>query len=441
VAVAMVFAIVLILCLPRKYVIALLFLAGFTIPAGQVLVLAGLHFTVYRILILAGLARWVTSRLTPPRGGFAGGFNDLDRVFTLWALLTFITFSLQWMETQALIKSLGTLLDSLGGYLVLRFFIRDKEDVRRTIKVFAVIATVLALCMINEQITRQNIFGLLGSVPIASADRAGGVRSQGTFAVYITAGVFGATLLPLFAWLWSDAKFKVAALGGMVGATVMTITSNSSTPLLAYAAGIVGLCFWPLRRHMRAVRWALVSSLIALHLVMKAPVWALIARIDLTGSSSGWHRYYLVDSCIRHFSDWWLLGYKNYNDWGWDMWDLSNQYVGCALTGGLVTLLLFIGIISRSFGRLGTARKLAEGDPKHQWFLWCLCAALLSHVVAYFGISYFDQMQVAWYALLATISAALPDATRSPAPQVQEAIASNYEPHAAMNWEMLETNH
>ena len=138
---------------------------------------------------------------------------------------------------------------------------------------------------------------------------------------------------------------------------------------------------------------------------MKAPVWALIGRIDLTGSSSGFHRYMLIDNCIRHFSDWWLIGTKDYNEWGWDMWDLSDQYVAYAVTGGLATLVFFIATISYSFRNLGIARKYA-GDKKSEWLLWCLGAALFAHVMGYFGIGYFDQMQVAWFALLAMISAA-----------------------------------
>jgi hypothetical protein len=158
---------------------------------------------------------------------------------------------------------------------------------------------------------------------------------------------------------------------------------------------------------MRVFRWTLVLLLLGFHLAMKAPVWALIARIDLTGSSSSYHRFMLIDGCIRHFADWWFLGYKNYDQWGWDMWDLSNQYVFFALTGGLVTLLLFIALISSSFSQLGKARRAVQGDSQREWFLWCLCAALVSHVVAYFGVTYFDQMQASWYALLAIISAAV----------------------------------
>jgi hypothetical protein len=344
------------------------------------------------------------------------------------------------METQALIKSLGNLLDTLGGYFVLRFLLQDREDIQRAIKVLAVIAMILAACMTNEQLTHKNIFGLLGGSSPEVVIRDGKIRSWGSFEVYITAGVFGATLLPLFIWLWSDAKSRIIGLLGMLGATIITLTSNSSTPLLAYAASIVGLLFWPLRKHMRVFRWGLVLILVALHLAMKAPVWALIARVDLTGSSSGYHRYMLVDQCIRHFSDWWLIGVKNYNDWGFDMWDLSNQYVACAVTGGLATVVTLILVISRSFGQLGTARRLADGDPKREWFLWCLGAALISHVVAYFGIGYFDQMQVAWYALLAIICVAVSEAIHSPVSPAQQTLVSNHQGEGSVNWGLLGTN-
>ena len=153
----------------------------------------------------------------------------------------------------------------------------------------------------------------------------------------------------------------------------------------------------------------------ALHLVMKAPVWSLIARVDLTGSSSGYHRYKLVDNCIRHFSDWWLLGYKYYNDWGWDMWDLCNQFVVVALTGGLVTLVFYIAIFSRSFGAIGTARKQVNGDRGQEWFLWCLGLDLFANVVAHFGINYMAQMMMSLFPLLACISVATFEARQATA--------------------------
>ncbi len=126
----------------------------------------------------------------------------------------------------------------------------------------------------------------------------------------------------------------------------------------------------------------------------------------------------LIDNFIRHFGDWWLLGTRNNGSWGWEMWDTSNQYVAYGLSGGLLTLILFISIIAKGFASLGTARKVTEGNPSEEWFLWCLGATLFSHVVVFFGIGYFDQVQFAWFALLAIISAAVSEATSSPVPQV-----------------------
>src|ERR1035438_4426749 len=150
---------------------------------------------------------------------------------------------------------------------------------------------------------------------------------MGAFQHSITAGVFGATLLPLFLLLWKNGKAKLMAAVGLLGCTVMTICSNSSTPLLGWAAGVGVICLWPVRKQMRVVRRGLAVTLVVLHLVMKAPVWFLIARIDLTGGSSGYHRAELVDNFIRHFTEWWLIGTDNAGNWGWDLWDQQNQYV------------------------------------------------------------------------------------------------------------------
>ena len=214
VAIALLAAVTLIFLLPRKYVLVPLLWTAILVPFGQVVVLGGVHFTVYRILVLFGLMRLATTKLPPGMNRLAGGFNAIDYAFALWAVLLFIIFSVEWMETQALVRSVGSLLDALGGYLVLRFLIQDREDVQRAIKVFAVVAMVLAVCMTNEQLTHTNVFGLLGGIPVGVAVREGQARSTGPFEVYITAGVFGATLLPLFIWLWKGGAVQGACLFG-----------------------------------------------------------------------------------------------------------------------------------------------------------------------------------------------------------------------------------
>ncbi len=183
VAVWLLIAIVLILTLPRKKVIVPFLLAFFTIPVGQVVLVGGLHFTALRILILAGLARRLTVGGSSSGGKFAGGFNAVDRVVVLWTVSALTVFSLQWMEMAALIKNLGDFVDTLGGYLVVRFLIPDGEAIRRTIKVLAVICAIQGVCMINEQITHMNVFGLLGGIPIGVTVRDGNIRSRERWAV------------------------------------------------------------------------------------------------------------------------------------------------------------------------------------------------------------------------------------------------------------------
>lgn len=404
VAVWMLIAIVLILTRPREKTITPFLLAFFTIPIGQVVLIGGVHFTALRILILAGLARMVLSG-SSSGGRFAGKFGAVDRATVLWTVSALIIVSIQWMDSQALIKNLGDFLDALGGYLVVRFLISNGETIRRTVKVLAAICVIQGGCMISEQITHFNVFGVLGGIPIDVAVRDGQIRSQGVMGC-ISAGVFAGILIPLFIWLWTERKSQLTACAGLAGAAAMAITSNSSTSLMACAGSLVGLGFWPLRKQMRAIRWGIVVTLVGLHMVMHGPVWSLIARVDLTGSSSSYHRYYLVDNLIRHFSDWWLIGYRYYNNWGWDMWDTCNQFVAVALTGGLLTLVFYIMIFKRSFAAIGNARKQVSGDPRQEWFLWCLGSALFASIVAAFGINYMAQLLMLLFPLLSCVSVA-----------------------------------
>jgi hypothetical protein len=405
VVVVMALAFLMICILPRKYIIAPALCVIFLIPQGQVIVLAGLHLFPVRLIALFGCVRMSFTKLTSNVTLFAGGVNWIDRAFLFWAAARAISLSLLWMEPAALINSAGFVWSACGMYFLLRFLIQNDHDIERAIKIFAIVAAINAIGMLNEQFRHQNVFGLLGGQIIVPIFRDGRFRSTGVFAHPLLAGSFGATLLPLFLWLWTNKTAKIFAVVGVISSLVMVWTSASSTPILACLGIMLGMCFWPLRENMRAVRWAIVLTLVVLHLVMKAPVWYLLARVDMTGSSSGYHRATLIDTFVQHFSDWWLLGTKEAGSWGFDMWDTSNQFVAEGEKGGILAFGSFIVIIARSFAQIGRTRALLDADSKREWSLWLLGVALVAHLMAYFGVSYFDMTQVAWFALLAIISA------------------------------------
>jgi hypothetical protein len=338
-----------------------------------------------------------------------GGINRIDVAFILLTVTSAVSGILLFQQGAAAFYQLGNLYTDFGVYFLIRFLIRDDSDVVTTIHVLAFITAAIAGIMIYELTTGHNPYALLGGANAQGyatlMERDGKLRAIGCFSHPILAGTFGAVLVPVFVALWWKAKKhrKIAALG-IVSSTVMTLACNSSTPVLGYAAGVLALCLWPVRRSMRVIRWGIAATIVGLHLVMKAPVWHLIARIDITGGSSSWHRFMLVDQCIRHFGDWWLVGVKDTSVWGWDMWDTANQYVGTCDNSGLLPFLLFLAILVYGFKYLGKARRAAGKDRTRALFIWGLGAALFANVVAFLGISYFDQTIVAWYGLLALIS-------------------------------------
>jgi len=421
----MLIAIVLIFALPRKYIIVPFLVMAFLVPLSQQIVLGGVHVLVLRIVTLAGLTRMLFGK----QRVLAGGWNSMDTVFLLWALFRMTAFILLNRDMGAVVNQVGFLWDSLGAFFVLRFLIRDDDDIQRLIKVLSVIAGVVAICMLNEHFRQVNVFGILGGVRTVPEIRDGSVRAQGPFAHALLAGTFGGILVPLFVALWITSKSKVLAAVGLVSSTVITFMSASSTPILAYVASVVGLCFWPIRRRMRLVRWAVVMALVGLNMVMKAPVWFLIAHIDVVGGSSADHRAHLVDLFIRNIGDWWLIGTNNAASWGWDMWDTCNQYVQEGESGGLATFLCFVALIVLSFKKIGRGRKAARGSSEREWFFWCLGAAMFANVTAFFGITYFDQTSVMWYALLAVIAAATLRKSRElPKPRGEEMPLAQTEP-------------
>jgi len=270
-------------------------------------------------------------------------------------------------------------------------------------RALAAITIVIAGCMVFEKVHQVNLFGVLGGVRAVPEVRGGTVRAQGPFQHELLAGTFGATLFALFFLLWKSGKSQILGIVAMVASTVIVAVSASSTAILAYGAALIGICAWPLRKHMRTVRWGIVAGIVGLSLVMKAPVWFIIQHLDVVGGSSGYHRAMLVNDFIVHFPDWWLMGTSENGRWGTNMWDLCNQYVSEGQLGGLATFICFIAMICMAFSKIGIARKAVEGDRGKEWYFWLLGAALFSHTIAFFGISYFDQTRVSWFALLAMV--------------------------------------
>ena len=394
---------VLMFLLPRKYVVIPLFLGLLIFPFGQNVYIAGVHLYATRILISFGLVRMVLAKFSSQDKIVPGGLGILDKLFLVWAIFRVVAVFLLYRQWGPMPNQFSFLWGALGGYFLFRWLIRDTDDVVRLLKVFAVVAVVAASGMLIERIFRFNLFGILGGVRSFPEVRNGRVRATGMFQHALLAGAFGPLMFPLFLWLWKRGKSFLFGIAGATSCVFMVLAASTSTNLMALIGGILAIFMWPIRGWMRFVRWGIVIGMLGLQLVMKAPVWFVLQYVDLTGGSSGWERANLIDNFLRHIGSWWLYGTHDNVNWGWDMWDIANQFVAEGEGGGLICLLVFIAMIVVCFRRLAAARKSVAADKKEEWLFWLFDAALFAQIMVYFGVSYYDQMAFVWYSLLVMI--------------------------------------
>lgn len=393
-------AIFLVLWLPRRYVLVPVLAAGILLPFGITIVAAGLHFQALRLLLAAAWLRFAARRdIKFPR------MNVIDKVFLLWAVSNAITFCILWGTLGAVTNRLGFLWTTLGSYFLVRLLIRDKADVILCIKVLAGLVILLAPTMEIEHITRRNLFSILGAAEFSDV-RGGAIRARGPFAHAIIAGTTAAMLMPIFVGLWWQGKRNRVMAGlGIVGGITMAVASASSTPIMTCGAGVLALMLWPMRQRLRIFRWTAVLGIVALSFIMKAPVWFLVARVGGSMGGSGYHRAMLIDNFIHHFGEWWLVGTQNNAAWGFDMWDVDNAYVAAGIGGGLITFVLFLALLVYAFKRVGKSRWLLRKSRPDERLVWAIGASLFANAVGFFGIVYFDQSILAWYCVLAMVSA------------------------------------
>lgn len=396
----------LLLVLPRRYAIAPILMMCCYMTMGQSVVVVGCHFTMIRVMMLFGWTRVIL------HGEIRRiGLNQLDTFILWWTAVSFVAYVALWRSGDAVIYKLGEAYNVIGFYFLFRMLLRSLDDVVDVFRMLAVLIVPLAGFMLLEKSTGRNLFAVFGGVSEVTAVRDGVLRCTGPFAHPILAGTFGATVFPFFVCLWATGRTgKLIATGGAVSSSIIAITSGSSGPVLALMAGVLALLLWRMRANMRQLRIGLSLGVVCMHFLMKAPVWFLLARVDVFSGSTGYHRAILIDSAIRSLDDWWLAGTKSTASWADEemgLFDVTNQYLHEGSEGGLFSMLLFIWVIVCGFRLVGlTWRAMAEaGEPERsQFFVWGLGAALFAHVVSYISVSYFDQNFVNWYLLLAMIA-------------------------------------
>lgn len=390
--------------LPRCYAALPLLIAACHFQNVPVVSL-GANFDTAKLIILAGLIRAGRERLL--RFSWQ---RPLDRFVVLWAGWMLVSgFAHNPPDHNPITIRLSQMYGVVGTYLYARAFLRSPEDYHTYLKCLVAVIAPLALLTLFEKFAQSNLYGLLGSGSNVVTIRSGRVRAAGPFSHPILLGTFAATASVLFWPLYRPARQW--ALVGLVSCVVIVFSSASSGPIVTMASAMMGMALWHWRTSVGKIRTAVILTFLLLHLAMQAPVWYLMARIDLAGGSTGWHRAELITAAVNHFGEWWLTGTDYTRHWipygiDWSAYhtDITNHYISMGVTGGLLLMLLFIGIMFKAFQMLGRrmAQLRREKNPL-EFTLWSVGAALFAHCFTFLSISYFDQSSVTHMLLVGAV--------------------------------------
>lgn len=386
------------LLLPRRHSTLPLVLLLCFVPSGQRVIAFTLDLSFLRILIVAIWIRTLLrSELRPIR------WNWLDRWLLLWAAAVVITGTLQQGTAAVFINRAGYALDAWMVYLWIRQHVRSHADTAAIAGQFMACSPLVLALLMHEHAAGRNALHVFGGVPEITDLRDGRLRCQGAFAHPIVAGCFFACLIPLYAICGIvRGNWVTIVLACLTAVAIIGLTA-SSTPAAALVFAAFGAgCFW-IRHSLGYLRWLALLAFTGLHFLRTQPVWHLLARVDLAGGSTGWHRYHLIDEFLHRVPEWWWLGVPQTGHWGLGLHDVTDQYVAEAVGGGFVRLTLFAAVLVTAFRAIGQSMRTEGAPPWMRRATWALGTALFVHAMNFLAISYFEQIVVLWHLTLGIV--------------------------------------
>jgi hypothetical protein len=390
------------LVVPRRWAPLPFIMAACYVSISQAIEVGPLTFTAIRILVAVGVLRVIL------RGErLVGGMNGLDWWIVAWAVWACLSV---FRGTGELVTRLGLVYNAAGIYFLLRVFCSSIEDVIGLCRATAVLLIPVALDMVYELSGSPSLFYVFEGHPNSIYHRDGRIRAYGPFAHPILAGTIGAVCLPLMVAMWKHRR--KTSLVGIIACTAMVISSASSGPIFSAASSLAALAMWRHRFSMQTVRRLAVVAYILLAIAMKAPVYYLIARIDVIGGSTGYHRALLIDAALTHINEWWLAGTDYTRHWAPSPGaspqhtDITNHYISMGVLGGLPLVFLFIGGLAKAFSIVGHRLRETGITRQSEFMLWALGSALFAHMATFLSVSYFDQSFVFLYVTMAAIGSA-----------------------------------
>lgn len=394
---------------PRRWA-ALGMVAGVLyLTQAQWVEVLSLRLTAMRFLELAGFGRVMA------HGEFSfSRLNGVDRTFLLLYSYSAIVYALRATEGQAYI--IGLSVDACLCYFTFRGLIGDMEDFRWFLRAFLVLLAPYVALVLVESFTLRNPFWIMSGLSLDPWMRGGRVRCTGSFRYASLLGTLGGSFTILYIGLVLAETESILGWIGVVLSLIIVWAANSGGPASFVGVGVLGWLMWRVRTRMQAVRWGIVLGIVLAALLMKAPIWYLLARASALTGGDGWHRAYLIDVSYRNIGKWWFAGMPVEDTSTWFPYtilstgaaDLTNAFISFGINAGLGAVVLFVFLFVRAFSSLGKALATVRSDSTRnhatEVMLWGLGVMLAAHIVNLMGVIYFDHFYVFWFMQLAVVS-------------------------------------
>ena len=290
----------------------------------------------------------------------------------------------------------------------------DFEDLETSVRTLAWLSIPVASLMLVEKLTGHNYFSIFGGVPEITSIREGHLRCQGGVSASHSRRDIRGNPDPSFHRPLALSPALPANRAGCNGQCVRHRRHGFVQRGLdgldgqhcrygvmemegAHAVGSMGCCCG-CSHHGHGDECA--------GLVLVRPAQQHYRR-------HGWFRSFLIDQTIAHFKEWWLFGTTYTAHWAPagevpagdpNNMDITNHYIVQGVSGGLLKLLLFLAIIVASFKTVGRWFKSEDAESPIGILVWAVGVSLFAHCLSFVSTTYFDQIVVVWYWLLAMIA-------------------------------------
>ena len=267
-------------------------------PQEVRLTILGIDLFPFRIVFLIFLPytiRYSTKLATKPIATDVFVFSS-----AIWVMISSIYHN---GPLSGIIHGLSATADLLAGYVTARASIRNINDFRRVLVVTAPFFLIAGLIVMTESLSGHIILKPVveayfprpitaGIVSTSQADyalRLGLFRGVGTFPHAILAGLYLATLLPIYAY----SRLRGWPLKIGLAASALAFFSVSSTAILSILITFILISLDKLVKFIKQLHWTFLISiflftLFCIQLVFTNGIFGLMVKISL----DGWTAYY-----------------------------------------------------------------------------------------------------------------------------------------------------